>query len=85
MRNVASRKVAGAAKLLNVVFTVAVAMNLAAVIWHPNGTGWRAARITVGVLFTASLGHYLALLAIRWRQRRRKEPERDATKKDVDG
>ncbi|WP_327721739.1 hypothetical protein OG381_44795 [Streptomyces sp. NBC_00490] len=80
-----SRKVAGAAKLLNVVFTVAVAMNLAAAIWHPNGTVWRAARLTVSVLFFASLGHYLALLAIRWRQRRRRELERNATKEDVDG
>jgi hypothetical protein len=85
MRTVSSRKVAVAAKLLNVVFTIAVAMNLAAAIWHPNGTAWRAARLTVGVLFFASLGHYLALFAIRWRQRRRNELERDATKEDVNG
>jgi hypothetical protein len=71
MRNVPSHKVASAAKLLGVAFTVAVAMNLAAAIWSPSGTAWSAARLTVSVLFLVSLGYYLVLVASRWRRQRR--------------
>ncbi len=70
MRKVPTHRVARAAKLLGCAFALAVTMNLVAALWHPSGAPWSTARLTVSVLFLASLGYYLALRAIRWKQER---------------
>jgi hypothetical protein len=59
-----------AAGLLGVAFAVAVSMNLAEAVWDPSGFAWRAARLTVSVIFSVALVCHLVLRVLRWRRTR---------------
>ncbi len=55
---------AGSASALLITFASAVVLNLAEVLWDPDGQFWLAVRIAVSVAFGATLARF-ALLRLR--------------------
>lgn len=59
-----------AARCLGTTFTVAVTLNLIEAVRDPDGTAWRAVRLTASVAFTLALVAWAALWVLRWRRGR---------------
>lgn len=59
-----------AARCLGTTFTVAVTLNLIEAVRDPDGTVWRAVRLTASAAFTLALVAWAALWVLRWRRGR---------------
>ncbi|MDT0392271.1 MULTISPECIES: hypothetical protein [Streptomyces] len=47
-----------------------MSLNLVEAVWDPDGTTWKAARLTAGAAFTLALVAWAALWVLRWRRGR---------------
>ncbi|MFE0471477.1 hypothetical protein ACFW2V_07635 [Streptomyces sp. NPDC058947] len=45
-------------------------LNLIEAVWDPDGTAWRAVRLTASAAFTLALVAWAALWVLRWRRGR---------------